>query len=123
MNERGVDEIIDELNEGNPNIDLTKSYLTVDELEKGERLVFAMNRLALLLERARIGDYVSMMGNTWGMMIKNFLAGIARGMGYGIGFLVLGGLGLYLLHKISGWGIPVIGDFVNDILNYIEKIR
>ncbi len=122
-NQQPVSEIIDKLNADNTEADPAKSYLDVNELGKWERIVFAVNRLSLLLERARMGDYVSMMGNTKGMLIKNFFAGIARGLGFGLGFLLLGALGLYILNAVVESGIPIIGDFLAQILNYVDEIR
>ena len=123
LNDRPIEEIIDELNIDNEKMDKTKSYLEASDLEKGERLTFAMNRLSLMLEKSRFSDYVVMMSSTKQMMFKQFLAGIARGLGYGIGFLVLGAVAILLLQELASWGLPYIGDFIANLLEYIEGVE
>ena len=123
MNGRPIDEIIDELNAENENTDKEKSYLEVSDLEKAERLTFAMNRLSLMLEKSRFSDYVLMMSNTKQLMYKQFLAGMARGVGYGIGFLILGAVAIYILQAVASWGLPYIGDFIARLLQYIDDVE
>jgi len=122
-NEQTVSEIIDKLNEDNPECDQEKSYLDATELEKGERLVFAMNRLSLLLERSKFADYVILMNNTKTMIWKQFLAGIARGLGYGIGFVVLAAIAIYILQAIADLSIPFFADFINSIMEMINEMN
>ena len=123
LNERPIGEIIDELNAENEQTDKNKSYLEASDLEKGERLTFAMNRLSLLLEKSRFSDYVLMMSDTKRLMYKQFLAGIARGVGYGIGFLLLAAIAIYFLQEVASWGLPYIGDFIADLLYYIDQVE
>lgn len=123
LNGRPIGEIVDELNADNPDADTAKSYLEVSDLERAERLTFAMNRLSLLLEKSRFSDYVLMMSNTKQLMYKQFLAGIARGVGYGIGFLVLAALAIYILQSVASWGLPYIGDFIARLLEYINDVE
>lgn len=123
LNQRPIGDIVDELNKDNENMDKNKSYLEVSDLEKAERLTFAMNRLSLLLEKSRFSDYVLMMSKTKQLMYKQFLAGIARGVGYGIGFLILGAIAIYILQAVASWGVPYIGDFIADILQYINSVE
>lgn len=122
LNNRPIGEIVDELNSENENMDKTKSYLEASDLEKGERLTFAMNRLSLMLEKSRFSDYVLMMSSTKQLMFKQFFAGIARGLGYGIGFLILGAVAIYLLQELASWGLPYIGDFIAKLLEYIQGV-
>ena len=123
LNGRPIGEIVDKLNEENPDADHTKSYLEASDLEKAERLTFAMNRLSLLLEKSRFSDYVMMMSNTKQLMYKQFLAGIARGVGYGIGFFLLTAIAIYILQAVVSWGLPYIGDFIARLLEYIESVE
>ena len=123
LNGRPIGEIIDDLNAENENTDKSKSYLEVSDLEKAERLTFAMNRLSLMLEKSRFSDYVLMMSNTKQLIYKQFLAGIARGVGYGIGFLVLAAVAIYILQAVASWGLPYIGDFIARLLQYIDSVE
>ncbi|MGI5824257.1 MAG: DUF5665 domain-containing protein [Bacillota bacterium] len=123
LNSRPIGEIVDELNAENADTDKSKSYLEVSDLEKAERLTFAMNRLSLLLEKSRFSDYVLMMSSTKQLMYKQFWAGIARGVGYGIGFLLLAAIAIYILQAVASWGLPYIGDFIARLLEYINDVE
>ncbi len=94
---------------------------TLDDLERAERVTHAMNRVAFQLERSRIGDYVTMMGKPIAFLRLNFLAGMARGLGFGIGFTLLGALFLYILQAIGDW-VPFIGQFVADVMVYANQL-
>ena len=91
------------------------------DLERAERVTHAMNRVSLQLERSRIGDYVTLMGKPARVLRVNFLAGMARGLGFGIGFSLLGALLLYFLHAIGNW-VPFIGQFVADVMVYADQL-
>jgi inner membrane protein involved in colicin E2 resistance len=49
----------------------------------------------------------------------NFLAGIARGLGFAIGFTLLAAIIWLILKKAVA--APVIGRFVSQVLDVIEK--
>lgn len=72
------------------------------------------------IEEAKIKEYVELMGNTKKLLWKNFIAGISRGLGYGIGFTILGSIILIILRKIVLLNIPVIGRYLKDILDIVE---
>lgn len=51
----------------------------------------------------------------------DFLSGIARGIGFSIGFSVLGALLLYLLRNMALSNLPVIGQFVAQLVRIVES--
>ena len=51
----------------------------------------------------------------------DFLSGIARGVGFSIGFSVLGALLLYLLRNAARSNLPVIGRFVAELVRIVEN--
>jgi len=51
----------------------------------------------------------------------DFLSGIARGVGFSIGFSVLGALLLYLLRNMALSNLPVIGQFVAQLVRIVES--
>ena len=51
----------------------------------------------------------------------DFLSGIARGVGFSIGFSVLGALLLYLLRNIALSNLPVIGEFLAQLVRIVEN--
>ena len=58
-----------------------------------------------------------------GFFMRHFLTGIYRGMGFALGFFLLSALALYLLNMLVDLGIPVIGDFIAQLLLYIESVQ
>ena len=51
----------------------------------------------------------------------DFLSGIVRGIGFSIGFSVLGALLLYLLRNVAVSNLPVIGRFVAEVVRIVES--
>ena len=64
-----------------------------------------------------------LLGNRKEMIIRNFIAGIFRGIGIGIGVTVITAILVILLQKIVALNIPVIGEFVADIVDIVERSR
>lgn len=51
----------------------------------------------------------------------DFLSGIARGVGFSIGFSILGALLLYVLRNMALSNLPVIGQFVAQLVRIVES--
>ncbi len=51
------------------------------------------------------------------------MAGIARGVGIGIGVTIITAILVILLQKIVTLNIPVIGEYVADIVEIVERSR
>lgn len=62
-------------------------------------------------------------GNKKEIIKRNFLAGISRGVGIGIGISVITAMIIILLQKIVTLNIPVIGEYIADIVEIVEKNR
>lgn len=82
-----------------------------------------INRLLLLLDRSKFADYVELMQHKRVLFFRNFVAGLFRGMGFAMGFMLLSALALYLLNALVDLGIPVLGDFIAQLLVYIESVQ
>jgi hypothetical protein len=79
-----------------------------------------VEKISLMLEKAKIGDYVTMMTKPKTMMINNFVAGLARGFGMAIGFTILGAIVVYLLRQAVFLNIPIIGNFIAEIVKIVQ---
>ena len=79
-----------------------------------------VEKISLMLERAKIGDYVAMMTKPKTMMFNNFIAGLARGFGMAIGFTILGAIALYFLRQSVFLNIPIIGNFIAEIVKIVQ---
>jgi len=72
------------------------------------------------MEENKIKEYVTLMGDTKKLLWKNFISGVSKGIGTGIGFTILGAIVLLILRKIVLLNIPIIGRYLKDILDIIE---
>ncbi len=93
------------------------------QMQQYDGLAYQVNRLALLLERVRLAEYVEIMQRPWLLARRSFLGGLFRGMGFALGFLLLSALALYILNLLVDLGIPVLGDFIADLLVYVESVQ
>ena len=55
------------------------------------------------------------------MIKRNFFAGISRGIGIGIGVTVITAMLIIILQKIVTLNIPIIGEYIADIVEIVEK--
>ena len=75
------------------------------------------------LEKSNIIELSYIMGNKKEILKRNLIAGISRGVGIGIGITIITAIIIYLLRKLIMLNIPVIGDYIADIVEIVEKSR
>lgn len=73
------------------------------------------------LEKSNILEWSYIMGSKKEMIKRNILAGIFRGVGIGIGVTLVSAIIIYVLRKIIMLNIPVIGDYISDIVSIVQK--
>ena len=79
-----------------------------------------MSRLTLTMEKVKLGEYVELLNNPWKLFWVNFIAGLARGVGIAIGGTVLVALLLYILSRIAVLNLPLISDFIAEIVRLVQ---
>lgn len=79
-----------------------------------------VEKIAILLERAKIGDYVNIMTRPKTLLLNNFVGGLARGFGTAIGFTILGAIVLYLMRQAVLLNLPFIGGFIAEIVKIVQ---
>ena len=73
------------------------------------------------IEISNLREIVYILGDKKKMLFTNIIAGIGRGIGIGIGVTLITALIIYFLNKIVTLNIPLIGNFVTDIVDIVEK--
>ncbi len=73
------------------------------------------------LEKSNILEWSYVMGSKKEIIKRNILAGIFRGVGIGIGVTLVSAVIIYVLRKIIMLNIPVIGDYIADIVSIVQK--
>ena len=85
-----------------------------------ERESELIERLTDTLERMHLDEYLEFVSNRKRMLWRNLLYGMVRGLGFTLGFTVLGALAIVLLKNLVLEIIPVIGDFLAEVIHAIE---
>ena len=80
----------------------------------------AIERLTATLERMRLDEYVEYVSNRRRLIRQNILYGLCRGLGFTLGFSVLGALLAVLLRSLVVDNIPLIGGFLAEVIHAIE---
>lgn len=73
------------------------------------------------LEKSNFMEITYILGSKKEILKRNLIAGIARGVGIGIGVTLITAILVYILQKIILLNIPVIGDYITDIVQIVEK--
>lgn len=72
------------------------------------------------MEFAGFTEYVEYLQNRRRLFLTNFLAGVMRGMGFAIGFSILGALTVMLVQRLALANLPGIGDFFAEIVRIVQ---
>lgn len=78
-----------------------------------------LDEMGEIMEKMRLAEYVLMLENPRRLLYVNFLLGMARGFGMAIGFTILAALIIYLLQQLVVFNMPLIGDFIVDLVNIV----
>lgn len=81
-----------------------------------QRLSTQVGKLSLNLERFNLAEYMNLLNNPSRYLMVNFLAGLARGAGFAVGATLLGAFVLYFLQRLVLLNLPVIGDFIAELV-------
>jgi cyanate permease len=81
----------------------------------------ALRQTAAFLEKANLADFMAIVNSPSRSIWLNFLAGAARGVGFVVGFTIIGGLMLFGLKKAFAHsaGVPFVGDEIHQTIGYI----
>ena len=90
---------------------------------KFEKLMKNIDKLNFTLTKNNLIDLAEILGNRKELLIRNLIAGMAKGIGIGIGFSLLTAVLIIILQKIVTLNIPVIGDYISDIVEIVDRNR
>ena len=88
---------------------------------ENENIEKKLDKINYILSKNNIMEITEILGNTKKLIYRNFISGISKGIGIGIGFTVLTAILLYILQKIVRLNIPIIGKYISDIAEIVEK--
>lgn len=82
-----------------------------------------LEKINYIFERKRILELVELLDNRKKLFIRNLLSGIFKGIGIGIGFSLLTAILVLILQKIVKLNIPVISEYIIDIIEIVQKTK
>ncbi|MBP3255740.1 MAG: hypothetical protein J6M60_04555 [Clostridia bacterium] len=88
---------------------------------KENLLLKKIDNLNQKLLDSNIEDMATLLGNRKKLFFTNLVAGISRGVGIGIGVTIITAILVLTLQKIVTLNIPVIGEYISDIVEIVEK--
>ena len=86
-----------------------------------DSLIHKLEILICRLEQMHIDAYLRYVRNWKRRLAVDFLSGIVRGLGFSVGFTILGALLIYFLRNAALANLPVIGRFLADLVRIVEN--
>ncbi len=91
------------------------------EKEKESILINQIDNLNRNLLKSNIIEISQLLGNRKKLLLINLISGISRGIGIGIGVTLITAILVWILQKIVTLNVPVIGEYVSDIVEIVMK--
>lgn len=92
-----------------------------DERNNYRYLIWLMEKIARDMERFNIAEYVELLNNPRRYLMINFVGGLARGFGIALGMTLLGAFVIYMLQRMVVLNLPVIGDFIAELVKIVQQ--
>lgn len=80
-----------------------------------------IDQLNNAINDSNILELLYVLGRKKEIIKRNFLAGLFRGIGIGIGVTIITAIIVLALEKVVKWNLPIIGDYITDIVNIVQK--
>lgn len=93
-----------------------------DKIDPGliRSLARKVEELSWIMERFNLAEYVELFNKPGRLILVNFVAGVARGVGTAVGFTILGAMLVFLLRTLILKNLPGIGGFIADIVKMVN---
>ena len=88
-----------------------------------EKILEQLDNLNHTLNKNKILDLVELAGDTKKFLFRNFTSGIVKGIGIGIGVTIITAIIIYILQKIIKLNIPIISQYIADIVEIVQRSR
>jgi hypothetical protein len=88
-----------------------------------EKLLNELVKINNQIYEGKVLDMAELLGNPKKMLLRNFTSGLIKGIGAGIGFSIITAIIIYAVQKIIKLNIPVISEYIADIVEIVQKNR
>lgn len=75
------------------------------------------------LESKNIQELIYIFGSKKEIAKRNLIAGIFRGIGFGLGVTSITAVIVYFLQRLVKLNLPIIGKFIHDIVEIVEAFN
>lgn len=82
-----------------------------------------IEKLIIKLENRNIEEILYILGSKKEIAKRNFIAGIFRGIGIGIGVTIVTAIIIYFLQRLVKLNLPIIGKYIYDIVEIVETLN
>ena len=82
-----------------------------------------LNNLNNTLNKNKVLELIEIAGDSRKYLVRNFMSGISKGIGIGIGFSIITALIVYVMQKIIRLNIPVLSQYISDIVEIVERTK
>ncbi|MGI6308889.1 MAG: DUF5665 domain-containing protein [Dethiobacteria bacterium] len=91
--------------------------MQADEIH--QKLLDKLAELSQQLEKFNLAGYLEQLNNPRRYFMVNFMGGLVRGFGIALGMTILGAFVLYILQRLVVLNLPVIGDFIAELVRIV----
>ena len=83
----------------------------------------SINNLIETFQKSNIEEWTYILGSKKEIIKRNLIAGIFRGVGIGIGVTIITAMLVIILQRIVALNIPIIGEYIADIVEIVQRSR
>lgn len=80
-----------------------------------------IDKLISIIEKSNLQELIFIFGSKKEIIKRNLLAGVFKGIGIGIGVTIITSILVIILNKIVTLNIPIIGEYISEIVKIVEK--
>lgn len=100
-----------------------KVYIILEDNKIIKELNKKLDALNYILSKNKVLDLIELLGNRKKLLIRNLWSGMVKGIGIGIGITIITAILILLLRKVVTLNIPIIGEYIADIVEIVERSR
>lgn len=91
------------------------------ENKQAEFMALKLEKLVSHLESMHIASYMELLEKPGRLILTNFVAGLARGLGIALGASLVFALTIEAMRRLIMLNIPGIGGFIAEIMHIVEN--
>lgn len=85
------------------------------------RLYRQTGRLLQEIDKFNLAEYMELLNNPRRFFWVNFLGGVGRGLGAALGATVVAAIVLTILRRLVLLNLPIIGDYIAELIQIVQN--